>query len=86
MFKCDCCGCCCRNLQLSDLYSELDRGDGTCKYLVGNLCSIYEKYATAKSTTHNTHITMPNSILFIIVPAVACALPQFEQTGCPFSI
>lgn len=50
------------------------------------LCSIYEKYATAKSTTHNTHITMPNSILFIIVPAVACALPQFEQTGCPFSI
>ena len=43
MFKCDCCGFCCRILQLSDLYSELDRGDGTCKYLVGNLCSIYEK-------------------------------------------
>ena len=23
--------------------SEPDRGDGTCKYLSGNLCSIYEK-------------------------------------------
>lgn len=43
MFKCDCCGCCCRNLDKSEIYSHLDRGDGTCKYLSGNLCSIYEK-------------------------------------------
>ncbi|MFR1804004.1 MAG: YkgJ family cysteine cluster protein [Faecalispora jeddahensis] len=43
MFKCDCCGACCRHLNLSALYAELDRGDGTCKYLSGNLCSIYEK-------------------------------------------
>ncbi len=42
MFKCDCCGCCCRNLDKSELYKELDRGDGVCKYLVGNICSIYE--------------------------------------------
>lgn len=42
MFKCDCCGCCCRNLNKSELYSDLDRGDGICKYLSGNLCSIYE--------------------------------------------
>lgn len=41
MFPCDQCGECCRNLQLSELYSELDRGDGVCRYLVGNLCSIY---------------------------------------------
>ena len=41
MFPCDRCGECCRNLQLSELYSELDRGDGVCRYLVGNLCSIY---------------------------------------------
>lgn len=41
MFKCDCCGECCRNLDKSDLYSELDRGDGTCIYLDGNKCSIY---------------------------------------------
>lgn len=43
MFECDKCGCCCRNLHKSDLYSELNKGDGICKYLVGNLCSIYEK-------------------------------------------
>lgn len=43
MFKCDCCGCCCRNIHKSDLYSDLDRGDGTCKYLAENLCLIYHK-------------------------------------------
>lgn len=43
MFQCDCCGCCCRNLDKSDLYADLDRGDGICKYLSGNLCSIYKK-------------------------------------------
>lgn len=42
MFECDACGQCCRNLDKSSIYSELDRGDGICKYLVGNLCSIYE--------------------------------------------
>lgn len=42
MFKCDKCGCCCRNLNKSELYAQLDRGDGTCRYLQGNLCSIYE--------------------------------------------
>ena len=42
MFKCDKCGECCRNLDKSDLYVNLNRGDGICKYLVGNLCSIYE--------------------------------------------
>lgn len=43
MFKCDCCGCCCRNINKSELYSELDRGDGICKYLSGNVCSIYSE-------------------------------------------
>lgn len=43
MFQCDGCGCCCRNLDKSELYKDLDRGDGTCKYLAGNKCSIYEK-------------------------------------------
>ncbi len=42
MFKCNRCGCCCRNLDKSELYAELDRGDGICKYLRGNLCSVYE--------------------------------------------
>lgn len=43
MFACDQCGECCRNLDKSPIYSELDSGDGTCLYLIGNLCSIYEK-------------------------------------------
>lgn len=42
MFECDQCGACCRHLELSELYEDLDRGDGTCRYLSGNLCSIYE--------------------------------------------
>lgn len=41
-FPCDRCGACCRHLELSPLYKDLDRGDGVCKYLSGNLCSIYE--------------------------------------------
>lgn len=43
MFKCDKCGECCRHLNKSELYRELDRGDGVCKYLVHNLCSIYDE-------------------------------------------
>ena len=43
MFPCDQCGECCRNLNLSPLYSDLDRGDGICRYLSGNRCSIYEE-------------------------------------------
>lgn len=42
MFQCNKCGCC-RNLNKSILYAGLDRGDGVCKYLDGNLCSIYEE-------------------------------------------
>lgn len=42
MFKCDKCGLCCKSLAGSPIYAELDRGDGTCKYLLNNLCSIYE--------------------------------------------
>ena len=41
MFRCKKCGQCCRHLNLSELYSDLDRGDGVCKYLKDNLCSIY---------------------------------------------
>ena len=43
MFKCDKCGKCCRHLDLSPLFNDLNRGDGVCKYLKGNLCSIYDE-------------------------------------------
>ena len=42
MYNCEHCGCCCRNLDKSDIYISLDRGDGVCRYLVGNDCSIYK--------------------------------------------
>ena len=42
MFYCEHCGCCCRNLDKSDIYASLNRGDGVCKYLKGNDYSIYE--------------------------------------------
>ncbi len=42
MFVCDKCGECCRHLDLSPLYRALDRGDGVCKFLEGDLCGIYE--------------------------------------------
>lgn len=42
MFECDKCGACCRNLDKSFLYDDLNRGDGVCRFLDGNLCTIYE--------------------------------------------
>lgn len=42
MFECNNCGECCRNLDKSDIYKALDRGDGVCKYLMENSCSIYK--------------------------------------------
>ena len=42
MFMCDKCGECCRNLDKSPIYAELHSGNGVCKHLDGNLCSIYE--------------------------------------------
>lgn len=42
MFQCEKCGQCCRHLDRSDIYKELNRGDGICIYLKDNLCSIYE--------------------------------------------
>lgn len=43
MFNCSMCGECCRHLDQSQLYKELDRGDGVCKYLDENICSIYDE-------------------------------------------
>jgi hypothetical protein len=43
MFSCDKCGICCCNLKNSDIYGDLDRGDGICMYYdeVTKLCEIY---------------------------------------------
>ena len=42
MFECEKCGQCCRHLDQSELFKDLDRGDGICRHLIGNLCGIYE--------------------------------------------
>lgn len=44
-FYCNACGLCCKSLKNSDLYKDLDRGDGVCKFFneYNNLCSIYEE-------------------------------------------
>ncbi|MBP6598617.1 MAG: YkgJ family cysteine cluster protein [Giesbergeria sp.] len=44
MFPCTKCGLCCKQLNSSDVYSELHRGDGVCinLNLDSNLCEIYE--------------------------------------------
>lgn len=44
MFKCDKCGLCCTQLSGLSIYSELDRGDGVCKFFdeETSLCTIYK--------------------------------------------
>jgi len=43
MFTCKKCGACCRSLDKSPLYAELDGGNGTCKHLrKDGLCGIYK--------------------------------------------
>lgn len=42
MFRCDKCGACCRNLHKSELYKDLHNGNGICRYLKENECTIYE--------------------------------------------
>lgn len=43
-FPCNQCGWCCQNLDKNELYSRLDRGDGTCKWFDAKIknCTIYD--------------------------------------------
>ena len=45
MFKCDKCGLCCKHIGNSQIYNELDRGDGVCEFFddTMKLCTIYQK-------------------------------------------
>lgn len=44
MFKCDCCGICCRNIRNIEMLAGFDDGTGVCRYLgrENNLCMIYD--------------------------------------------
>ncbi len=43
MFHCDKCGLCCKTVSMSEVYKDLDRGDGTCRFYNDEtrLCNIY---------------------------------------------
>lgn len=41
-FFCDKCGLCCRHIDKVPQLARFDLGNGVCKYLSNNLCSIYE--------------------------------------------
>lgn len=41
LFKCDCCGMCCRQLNKIPQLVEFDNGNGECIHLKNNRCSIY---------------------------------------------
>lgn len=41
-FPCNQCGLCCQNIGGIEELKELDDGNGVCRYLKDNLCSIYE--------------------------------------------
>lgn len=42
MFYCSRCGLCCKHIDKIPQLSEYHDGDGVCRYLVDNKCSIYE--------------------------------------------
>ena len=46
MFQCSQCGICCRRLPNMAPFDQLHDGDGVCKFLDGNFCSIYENRPT----------------------------------------
>lgn len=41
-FPCNQCGECCRHIDQIPQLATFDLGNGICRYLQGNLCSIYE--------------------------------------------
>jgi Fe-S-cluster containining protein len=41
-FPCIKCGLCCKTLKNIPILSEYDNGNGVCRYLANNLCSIYD--------------------------------------------
>ena len=43
MFSCDKCGLCCRNIDKIPELKAFHNGDGICKFLINNKCSIYNR-------------------------------------------
>lgn len=64
VFKCDKCGLCCKQLNRSSIYSELDRGDGVCKFFDEkvNLCTIYQNRPLLCNIDKSYEIYFKNSM------------------------
>ena len=43
MFSCDKCGLCCRNIDRIPELKTFHKGNGICKFLINNKCSIYDR-------------------------------------------
>ncbi|WP_399553544.1 YkgJ family cysteine cluster protein [uncultured Veillonella sp.] len=43
MFSCDKCGLCCRNIDRIPELKTFHNGNGICKFLINNKCSIYDR-------------------------------------------
>lgn len=43
MFSCDKCGLCCRNIDRIPELKAFHNGNGICKFLINNKCSIYNR-------------------------------------------
>lgn len=56
MFYCSQCGICCRNLPKIPPFKEFHDGDGICKYLSENKCSIYEKRPSLCRVDESYHL------------------------------
>jgi hypothetical protein len=88
MFQCDRCGACCRNLHLSELYRHLDRGDGVCRYLVENLCSIYPNRPLLCRVDESYEVffreTMSLDEYYKLNYAVCNQLKSQEEYVCPY--
>jgi len=61
MFPCTKCGLCCKNLENSEIYASLNRGDGICINfnLATSLCEIYENRPLACRIEASRNIYFP---------------------------
>ena len=66
MFECNQCGLCCRNIDKIPQLKDFHNGNGICKYLHDNKCSIYDNSV-------NVNIRMYNfdDVQCTVIPSVA---------------
>ena len=76
------CGICCRQLNGSEIYSELNRGDGVCKNLNldSNLCEIYEDRPLICKIVEAKEVMFPQIEMdfYIKINQQACLQKQAE--------